>query len=118
MRTLASVVPPGPVAVIVYVVDAVKVTFVEPSGATLPTPGDKFNSVAFVDDQFRLTASPDLTNVEDALSVTVGRAGAGAGAGTGGGGAGAGFLAQAPAKKISVNKLHNRAMFRTNRLCI
>src|SRR5260370_8208973 len=85
MLTLASALPPGPVAVIVYVVDESGVTLVEPSGATVPTPGVRFNCVAFVEDQVRVAESPLFKLVEEAVSVTVGLAGGGACAFGGGG---------------------------------
>src|SRR5258708_16918606 len=80
MLTLASALPPGPVAVIVYVVDESGVTLVEPSGATVPTPGVRFNCVAFVEDQVKVAESPLFKLVEEADSVTVGLAGGGASA--------------------------------------
>jgi hypothetical protein len=57
---------------------------VVPEGATRPTPGAMLRSVASVDDQVSVTASPGLIEVVEALSVTVGCAGAGAGVGAGG----------------------------------
>jgi len=39
MRTLASVLPPGPLAVTPYVVDSAGVTVVVPCGVTAPTSG-------------------------------------------------------------------------------
>jgi hypothetical protein len=74
MRTLWSADPPGPVAVIVYVVESVGETFADPSGATVPTLGTSVSEVAFVDDQLSVALSPFWTNVDDARSVTVGRA--------------------------------------------
>jgi hypothetical protein len=68
-------------------------------------PGARVNSVAFVEDQFKVTPSPRWINVCDACNVTVGRAGAGgAGGGAAGGGATACFR-QAPANKIKTTKL-------------
>src|SRR5215472_8674388 len=78
--------PPGPVAVIVYVVESEGVTFVEPSAVTVPTPGSIESCVASVEFQVRVEDSPLLTVVGLACNVTVGRAGAGAAAGGGGGG--------------------------------
>src|SRR5215813_15561410 len=77
-RTLASAEPPGPLAVIVYVVDSPGVTFVEPSGETAPTSGAIVSCVAFVEDQLKVVASPLFTEVGFACKVTVGRAGGGA----------------------------------------
>ena len=54
-RALASAVPPGPVAVIVYVTESVGLTVLEPCGATLPTPGARFSVVALLEDQVRVT---------------------------------------------------------------
>src|SRR5579884_1822837 len=78
-RTLASAEPPGPLAVMVYVVESDGVTFVEPSGATAPTSGAIVSDVAFVEDQFSVAASPFLIEVGLACNVTVGRAGGGGG---------------------------------------
>src|SRR5262249_49942647 len=82
-RTVASAEPPGPLAVIVYVVESPGVTFVEPSGATAPTSGEIESCVAFVEDQLSVVASPLFSDVGFACSVTVGRAGAGGGGGGG-----------------------------------
>src|SRR5579863_1383914 len=82
-RALAVAVPPGPAAVIVYVVDCDGVTGVEPSGATLPTPGCKSRSVAFVEDHESVADAPEAIGLEGALRVTVGLVGVGAGAGAG-----------------------------------
>jgi hypothetical protein len=60
------------------VVDSVGVTGVEPSGATLPTPGSMLTSVAFADVHVSVTVAPGLTVEGVAFSVTVGcTAGAG-----------------------------------------
>jgi hypothetical protein len=91
------------------VVESVGVTRVEPSAATLPTPGDRLSEVALVEDQVSVTDSPFWTAVEDACKVTVGRAG---GATTGGGGGGActtGFLHAAP-KATTASNVPNRAL--------
>src|SRR5271154_5477884 len=82
-RAVAVALPPGPVAVIVYVVDSVGFTGVEPCNATLPTPGSISASVASVDVQLSVTVSPLFTDVGDALSETVGCADVGAGAAVG-----------------------------------
>jgi hypothetical protein len=58
-RALASAVPPGPVAVIVYVVDSVGETPTVPSGATVPTPESIVSAVAFVEDQVSVEDCPD-----------------------------------------------------------
>jgi hypothetical protein len=111
-RTLDSAEPPGPLAVRLYVVDSAGVTLVEPSGATLPTPGERFKSVAFVEVQFRVTFVPLCTNVEEALMVTVGAAGGGA-AGTGtAGDCGAAFLPHAPANRKRARVENNTANLR------
>src|SRR5579864_8311327 len=115
--TLAFAVPPGPFAVIVYVAESVGLTFVEPSGATFPTPGSRSRSVAFVDDQFSVVLSPLLIVVCEAFNVTVGFSGAGAGAG-GGGGGGVTFFLQAPANARTVNALRNTRILRIELLCI
>jgi hypothetical protein len=110
--TLASAEPPGPLAAMLYVVDSVGVTAVEPSGATLPTPGERFKSVAFVEVQLSVTAVPLCTNFEEALMVTVGAGDAGAG-GTGTAGACDGvFLAHAPAKRKRERVENNSANLR------
>src|ERR1700678_2877225 len=78
-RAVAVPLPPGPVAVIVYVVESVGFTGVEPCTATLPTPGSISASVASVEVHERVVESPLLMVEGDAESVTVGCA-AGAGA--------------------------------------
>src|SRR5580704_10274928 len=83
-RALAVAVPPAPLAVIVYVVDWVGVTGVEPSGATFPTPGPMSRSVAFVDDHSDVAVCPGVTARGEAFSVTVGCAAGGAGVRAGG----------------------------------
>jgi hypothetical protein len=80
-RALAVAVPPKPVTVIVYVVDVVGFTGVEPVTATLPTPGSMSASVASVDCQLNFTVSPGFAVLGDALIETVG-----CGAVAGGGG--------------------------------
>src|ERR1700723_895060 len=79
-RAVAVPLPPGPVAVIVYVVESVGFTGVEPCSATLPTPGSISASVASVDVQLSVTVSPLLTDVGEAFSETVGCADDGGGA--------------------------------------
>src|SRR5262249_27889567 len=100
-RIVESAEPPGPVALIEYVVESDGVTLVEPSGATAPTSGEIANWVALVDDQFRVADSPLLIVVGLAVSVTVGRAGGAAGAG--GVGVVLGFLLH-PAVKMAAAK--------------
>src|SRR6202140_3605564 len=73
MRTLASAVPPGPVAVMVYVAESPGVTLVEPSAETGPTSGAIATCVALVVDQVRVVESPLLMLVGSAWKVTVGR---------------------------------------------
>jgi hypothetical protein len=80
-RAVAVPLPPGPVAVIVNVVDSVGFTGVDPCSATFPTPGSISASVASVEVQLSVTVSPLFTEVGEALSVTVGCAEVGAGAG-------------------------------------
>src|SRR5271156_4228166 len=82
-RAVAVALPPGPVAVIVYVVESVGFTGVDPCSATLPTPGSMSASVASVEVQLSVTVSPLFTVVGVAFSVTVGCAEVGAGAGAG-----------------------------------
>src|SRR5277367_170846 len=80
-RAVAVPLPPGPVAVIVYVVDSVGFTGVDPCNATFPTPGSISASVASVEVQLSVTVSPLFTEAGEAFSVTVGCAEVGAGAG-------------------------------------
>src|SRR6267142_6076809 len=89
--------PPGPVAVMVYVVESEGVTLVEPWAVTSPTSGAIESCVASVEFQLRVADSPLLMELGLACSVTVGRAAAGGGGGGGGGGA-TFFLAQPKAK--------------------
>jgi hypothetical protein len=79
-RVVAVAVPPGPVAVMVKVVELVGFTGVEPCTATLPTLGSMSASVASVEVHERVVESPLLIVEGDAESVTVGCAAAGAGA--------------------------------------
>src|SRR5208282_2982568 len=81
-RTLVAASPPGPLAVIEYVVDCCGCTVLVPSGATFSPASTTV--VAFVDDQESCDDCPCSINVGEACSVTVGR-----GAGAGGVGAGA-----------------------------
>jgi hypothetical protein len=76
--TLAVALPPGPVAVKVYVVVCPGVTEVVPEAPTLPTPGSKSRLVAFFDVQFKPVSWPFSMEVEAALRVTVGGGGGGA----------------------------------------
>src|SRR5258706_12664652 len=88
MRTLASVLPPGPLAVTAYVVDSAGVTVVVPCGVAAPTSGLMEMLVASVVVQVSLADSPLLIVVRSAEMLTVGLAATGAGAGGGGGGRG------------------------------
>src|SRR5258708_27518554 len=85
MRTLASVLPAGPLAVTAYVVDSAGVTVVVPCGVTAPTSGLMETLVASVVVQVSLADSPLLMVVRSAEMLTVGLAATGAGAGGGGG---------------------------------
>jgi hypothetical protein len=64
--------PPGPLAVMVYVVESDGVTFVEPSAVTVPTSGAMVSCVALVEVQLSVEESPLLMEVGSAESVTVG----------------------------------------------
>lgn len=77
--TAAEVVvePPGPVAVIVYVVELVGFTTIEPCGPTEPTLGKMLRSVAFVEVHVRVDEPPAEMNAGFACSETVGRGGGG-----------------------------------------
>src|SRR5260370_32732455 len=100
MRTLASVLPPGPLAVTAYVVDSAGVTVVVPCAVTAPTSGAMETLVASVVVQESLADSPLLMAVRSAEMLTVGLAATGAGAG-GGGGVGA-FLWQPTTNRRAV----------------
>ena len=67
-------VPPGPVAVPVYVVEPLGVTVIEPpdTGVTLPTPWSITNEFTLVVFQVRVVAPPELTLEGEAVSVQVG----------------------------------------------
>src|SRR5271157_6206088 len=71
-RAVGRCVPPGPVAVSVYVVESCGVTDVEPCAWTLPTPGSKSSSVTFCEDQRNVTDWPFSTVAGSALSEAVG----------------------------------------------
>src|SRR5580700_1585332 len=71
-RALDVALPPGPEAVIVYVVDVVGFTGVDPCGETFPTPGSIDKSTALVDDHESVTVPPEFTDSGEALIVTVG----------------------------------------------
>jgi hypothetical protein len=58
--------------VIVYVVDSLGFTGVDPCGATLPTPGSMSRSVALVEDHDSVTVWPARIEAGAAFSVTVG----------------------------------------------
>lgn len=70
----AVIVPPGPVAVRVYVVLAEGCTVMLPpdTGWTAPIPLSMLADVAFVVDQVRVALCPDMMLVGDAVSVAVG----------------------------------------------
>src|SRR5260370_41329467 len=93
MRTLASVLPPAPLAVTAYVVDSAGVTVVAPCGVTAPTSGLMETLVASVVVQVSLADSPLLMVVRSAEMLTGGLAATGGGAGGAGGGRGC-FLGQ------------------------
>src|SRR5258708_9721244 len=97
MRTLASVLPPGPLAVTAYVVDSGGVRVVVPCGVTAPTSGLMETLVASVVVQVSLADSPLLMVVRSAEMLTVGLAAAGGGGG--GGGVSFTFLGPHPATK-------------------
>jgi hypothetical protein len=71
-RAVAFAEPPGPLAVMVYVVEAEGVTFVEPSAVTVPTSGAMVSCVAFVEVQLSVDESPLSMEDGSAESVTVG----------------------------------------------
>src|SRR5215469_8577282 len=102
--------PPGPVAVIVYVVESDGVTLVEPCAVTVPTSGEMVSEVASVEFQLKVDASPLLMEVGLAWSVTVGRAGGAAGAG-GVGGAAAGFFPQPKVKTVARSATDRQARY-------
>jgi hypothetical protein len=79
MRTLESVFPPAELAVIVYVVDSVGVTVVEPCGVTAPTSGAIETFVASAVVHVSFTDSPLLMESRSALIDAVGFAAAGGG---------------------------------------
>ena len=87
MCALASAEPPGPVAVIVYVMESWGVKRCEPCAVTLPIPGERLSEVALVDDQVNVTDSPLWMEVGEACRFTIGCAGGAAAGGGGGGGA-------------------------------
>jgi hypothetical protein len=105
-----------PVAVIVYVVDVVGTTGVEPCGATLPTPGSMSRSVALVDDHASVTVWPEFTDVGEAFSVTVGCVVTGAGAAAGG--LEATFFWQPPMNAANAKKLNKSVDFRRLPCCM
>jgi hypothetical protein len=78
--------PPGPVAVMVYVVESEGVTLVEPCAVTAPTSGAMESCVASVEFQLKVEVPPLSMVVGLACSVTVGVAAAGGGASCFGGG--------------------------------
>lgn len=77
MLIVSFVVPPGPVAVAVYVVLALTVTCCDPASGNVPDPieGAMVTEVAFFDDQVSVTAWPELTLVESAVKESVGAGG-------------------------------------------
>jgi hypothetical protein len=111
MRTLESAEPPGPVAVIVYVVASCGLTVCVPCAVTAPIPGERVSDVALVDDHVNVDDCPRWMKSGEACMVTVGRAGGGA-AGGGGGGGGAwatGFL-QAEPRATRISRALNRTL--------
>src|SRR6204780_2512407 len=115
-RASAVAVPPGPVAVMVKVVDCVGLDGVEPCAVTFPTPGSISRSVAFVDAQLRVTVSPLFTELGEAFSVTVGCP-VGCGAASVGGWLATCFL-QPPAKDTKATSPSNNPRFLRQRSCI
>ena len=77
MPALALAVPPGPLALMVYVVDVAGLTFAEPCEGTEPTSGEILSWVASVEVQVRVDMSPLLMEYGLACSVTVGGGGGG-----------------------------------------
>ena len=72
-------VPPGPIAIRVYVVVLSGATDLEPCAWTLPTSGSKSRLVAFREDQCNLTDWPLSTVAGSAVSVAFGATGGGGG---------------------------------------
>ena len=77
MPALALAEPPGPLALMVYVVDVAGLTFAEPCAGTEPTSGEILSWVALVEVQVRVDVSPVLMEDGLACSVTVGGGGGG-----------------------------------------
>src|ERR1700735_1396007 len=115
-RASAVAVPPGPVAVMVKVVDSVGFTGVVPCATTLPTPGSISRSVALVDVQVSVTVSPLFIDVGEAFSVTVG-CGADSGAACVGGWLATCFL-QPPAKATRATTPSSNPSFPRQLSCI
>src|SRR5690348_9245003 len=102
-RTLESAEPPGPLAVIVYVVESAGETVVEPCAFTAPTSGATVSCVASVDVQLNVVDCPLLIDVGLAWIDTVGFAGGCVTGCSGVFGASGGFFLQ-PAANISANE--------------
>src|SRR5579859_589116 len=101
-RTLESAEPPGPLAVIVYVVESAGETVVEPCALTAPTSGAMVSCVASVEVQLNVVDWPLLIDVGLAWIETVGFDGGCVTGCAGGVGATGGFFLQ-PATNISAN---------------
>src|SRR5271157_1370604 len=103
MLTLASALPPAPVAVMVYVAVSAGVTVVEPCAVTAPTSGAIETFCASVVVHVRRVDSPFWMEVRSALMLAVGFAAGGGGGGGATSGALGGFL-QAPMKRARKQK--------------
>jgi hypothetical protein len=106
---LALAEPPDPLAVIVYVVEAAGVTFVEPCALTVPTSGAMVSCVASVEVQLSVDESPFSTALGLASRVTVGWAAAGAGGAVGGAVTCLGFLLHPNAKTEAASSTNRLA---------
>src|SRR5579859_2053385 len=76
-RAVARVVPPGPVAVSVYVVESSGDIDVEPAAATRPPPGSRSRLAAFMEVQTSVTEWPFSTLPGSARRLISGAGGAG-----------------------------------------
>jgi len=72
MVVLAAAFPPGPSAVIAYVVVTTGDTVVEPLGSTTPRQGSTTHEVACDEDHVKIAVCPTSTLSGSALIVTVG----------------------------------------------
>ncbi len=79
IRAVSVAVPPGPVAVAVYVTDDVGLTCRDPVAVTSPTPGSIRTEPALVAVQSRVTGWPRSIVVGCARSTIPGAGGGGAG---------------------------------------